>query len=162
MAAVLPVLMQCESLFQLSAFPLLGLVIVLLSVAIIDWNTMTIPDGLLIFGTASAIIWIMLGNISWQNALLGAAAGGLPLFLIDRLIWLFANKPGFGFGDVKLMAMSGLFIGWQGVQTAYFVAFIAGGAFGVWLLFTKRAERGAYIAFGPFLCSGVLAAILMN
>ena len=146
----------------LSVLPLWGLAFVLLCVSVIDWKTMEIPDGLLAVGVISAGLWVGLGGIGWREALLGAATGALPLFLLDRLIWKLAKKPGFGFGDVKLMAMAGLFLGWQGVPPAFFTAFVAGGAYGAWLLLSGKARRGSYLAFGPFLCAGVLVGLLVS
>jgi len=149
---------------SLSVFPLWGLAFVLLSVAVIDWKSLTIPDGLLIVGVISGLIWVGLsyGESKWVDAFFGIIAGALPLFLIDQLVWILAKKPGFGFGDVKLMGMSGIFLGWQYVYIAFFVAFIMGGLWGAWLLITKKAQRDNYIAFGPFLCFGILVALLYS
>jgi len=160
--AVLFTLMARHTGFTLSVLPLWGLAFVLVCVSVVDWETMQIPDELLVLGAVSGIAWMGLFSYSpqWQDAILGAVAGALPLLLLDRFVWMLAKKPGFGFGDVKLMAVAGLFLGWQGMWTAYFVAFVAGGFYGMVLIFTGRAERGSYLAFGPFLCLGVLVALL--
>lgn len=146
----------------LSTVPLWGLSFVLLTVSEIDRRTLRIPDGLLLVGVLFGLMWVGLpcNGVNRIDALLGMIAGGLPLFLIDRLVWLTAKKPGFGLGDSKLMAMSGLFLGWQYVHVAFFVAFVTGGLWSTWLLATKKAQRGSYIPFGPFLCLGILVALL--
>jgi len=145
-----------------AAVSFVGLFFVLIAVAVIDWKTMLIPDRLLAAGAVCGALWIWVGNISLPDALFGALAGALPLLILDYLTKTFAGKPGFGFGDVKLMAMSGLFLGWTGVASAFFYAFIAGGIVGVVLLVSRRAERGSYIPFAPFLCGGVFLALLMR
>jgi leader peptidase (prepilin peptidase)/N-methyltransferase len=100
-----------------------------------------------------------LGNITWYNALLGVVAGAAPLLIIDRLTLLILKKDGFGYGDVKLMAMVGLFIGWRLMLPAFLFAFFTGAIFAVYLMITGKAKRGAYMAFGPFLCIGSLFAL---
>jgi len=153
---------------SLSAIPLCALAFVLLTVSFIDLETQEIPDGFMIFGAAWGIAWVTLGSFfpilfphsqTWLNALLGAVAGVAPLFIIDRLTIFIAGKDGFGYGDYKLMAVVRLFLGWQITLGAFFFAFIGGGVFAAFLLVTDRAKRGEYIAFGPFLCMGALAAL---
>jgi len=141
--------------------PLWCLAFCLLCIAWIDWDTMRIPDRLIIIIVLAGFSWVLLYQIFWQDALLGVLAGALPLLLIDRIVRLTAKKPGFGFGDVKLMAAAGLFLGWYGVFIAYGIAFIAAGVFASYLLLTKKAERGSYLAFGPFLCLGILLSLLV-
>jgi len=166
---------------SLSILPLCMLAFVLLCVSFIDWDTQEIPDGLLIYGAAFGVLWVAAANIlpalkvfdrgifgppfiiagfanapSWQDALLGILAGGLPLFLLDRLTLLVLKKDGFGYGDVKLMAMVGLFLGWKMTLVAYLIAVVAGGAYGAFLMLTRRAGKGSYLAFGPFLSAGAL------
>ena len=155
----------------LSAIPLSALAFVLLCVTMIDWDTQTIPDGLLIFGAIAGVIWIICGHFAadlfpfapdWRDVLLGAMAGALPLFLLDRLTLLFLKKDGFGYGDVKLMAMVGLFLGWQMTLMALGFAVVFGAAFAIYLLASGKAKRGTYMAFGPFLCAGALAALWLG
>jgi len=140
---------------------------ILLTVSIIDWDTQEIPDKLLIFTALIGISWVAAGHFStvfpmapgFIDAGLGILAGGLPLFIVDKLVLALFKKDGFGYGDVKLMAVCGLFLGWRLIFAAFFFAFITGGVFATVLLLTGRAKRGEYIAFGPFLCAGVLIAI---
>jgi leader peptidase (prepilin peptidase)/N-methyltransferase len=155
-----------------NAVPLCLLAFVLLCVSVIDAETQEIPNGLLIFGAAAGILWIAAGAILpgyqflsapyWLDALIGVAVGAAPLFIIDRLTLLIIKKDGFGFGDVKLMAMAGLFIGWPTMLTAYFFAVIGGGVFAVFLMATGRAKRDTYFAFGPFLACGIISAMWLD
>ncbi|MCL2404198.1 MAG: prepilin peptidase [Defluviitaleaceae bacterium] len=140
---------------------------VLLTISLIDWETQVIPDGLLAVALVVGVMWVALGNFfmifpyapGFVDALLGLIAGAIPLYTIDKLMLIFAKKDGFGYGDVKLMAVAGLYLGWNNIFLAFIFAFVAGGVFAVFLLITGRAKRGEYIAFGPFLCGGTLAAL---
>ncbi|MCL1863378.1 MAG: prepilin peptidase [Defluviitaleaceae bacterium] len=138
--------------------PLCVFAFVLLVIAFIDFDTQTIPDGLVIAGAVAGIVWIMQGGMVW-NALFGVLAGALPLLVVDRLTLFFLKKDGFGYGDVKLMAMVGLFIGWQAMLVAFFVAFAVGAVFALYLMISGKVKRGSYMAFGPFLCIGSLVAL---
>ena len=66
---------------------------------------------------------------------------------------------GFGGGDIKLMAAAGLLLGWQRSLFAVFLALLAGGGYGIWLLAAHKAGRKDHFAFGPFLCIGIAAAL---
>jgi len=151
----------------LSAMPLSLFAFALLVVALIDRDTREIPDSLLIFAVVMGLGWVVAGHFSnrfplspdFINAGLGILAGGLPLLIIDRLVLIFYKKDGFGYGDVKLMAVSGIFLGWQMIIVAFICAFLAGGIYAAFLLVTGKAKRGEYIAFGPFLCTGVIIAL---
>jgi prepilin signal peptidase PulO-like enzyme (type II secretory pathway) len=146
--------------------PLCLLAFSLLCVGIIDAHTQEIPDGLVIFIAAIGILWVtgsfftsLLNAPVWYDALLGAAAGAGPLLLLDRITLLILKKPGFGYGDIKLMAAVGLFLGWQSALTALLFAVMIGGMVMMRQMFLSRVKRGDYVAFGPFLCAGVLLAM---
>ena len=104
-------------------------------------------------------------------ALLGARQGGwVPTVLshglgalcvsLPMLVLCLAVPGAFGGGDIKLMAAAGLFLGWQATLAAFFLAVVSGGGYGFFLLAAGRARRGDQIAFGPFLCAGIAAALL--
>ena len=140
---------------------------ILLTIALVDQDTQEIPDGLLLAALLIGAVWVVLGNLSqafphapgFIDAGLGILAGTVPLLAIDRLMLVLFKKDGFGYGDVKLMAVAGLFLGWSAVLAAFFFAFVTGGIFAAFLLITGRAGRGEYIAFGPFLAAGTIAAL---
>lgn len=126
----------------------------LTAVARIDWQTMEIPDGLT---AACAILgvtmWILGLHPEAGERLIGAVCVSLPMFVLAVVI------PGaFGGGDIKLMAACGLVLGWKQTVTAMFLAVLAGGIYGGWLLFSGKKGRKEQFAFGPFLCMGMGAA----
>ena len=61
---------------------------------------------------------------------------------------------------VSTLTAAGLFLGWQATLAAFFLAVVSGGGYGFFLLAAGRARRGDQIAFGPFLCAGIAAALL--
>ena len=140
---------------------------ILLTVSIIDWDTQEIPDSLLLIAAIAGTSWVIAGYFlplfpfapGFLDAGLGILAGAAPLFIIDKITLTFFKKDGFGYGDVKLMAVCGLFLGWRLIFAAFFLAFVVGGVYATFLLTTGRAQRGEYIAFGPFLCAGAIAAL---
>jgi len=153
---------------NLSVIPLCVLTFVLLCISLVDIETQEIPDPLLIVGAATGLLWIAVDAIfvrydffapHWTDALLGAVAGAAPLFLIDRIAIILLGKEGFGFGDVKLMLMAGLFLGWQLALISLLFAVIMGGAFGAAMMAAKKLKRGSYMPFGPFLAIGSLMSL---
>ena len=136
------------------------LALALLVITLIDIKVQEIPDSMLLLMVGAAVMWVMMDfeSVTVSRVLVGAAAGAIPLFLLDRITLLVLKKDGFGYGDVKFMGAAGLFLGWQGVVAAYFIAFVSGAAVALYMLKSKKVEPGGYIAFGPFLCAGTLAA----
>ena len=94
---------------------------------------------------------------SVAGGLAGAAAVGGALLFLHAL----SGGRGLGLGDVKLGTGLGMALGFPGGLTAIALAFIFGGAYGAWLLATKRAPAGASIRFGPFIAAGTFAALLV-
>ena len=160
----------------LSAIPMSILALLLLIISYIDWDTQEIYDGLIILGVAVGLSWVLLGHFfpyafphspTWYNALLGIVAGAAPLLIIDRLTLLILKKDGFGYGDVKLMAMVGIFLGWQLTLGAFPFAILASFPFALYFMIKRRIhtnseEASGYMAFGPFLCLGVIGVMWLG
>jgi len=123
----------------------------LLTIAWIDHDTMEIPDSLNIaIAICGVIAMFMWPEAGLKSHLIGLAVASVPLFLVAFFI-----EGAFGFGDVKLMAAAGLFLGWQRCLVALFIGVIIGGAYGVFLLAAKRKGGKEHFAFGPSLCAGI-------
>ncbi|MFZ7133853.1 MAG: prepilin peptidase [Eubacteriales bacterium] len=128
---------------------------ILLVCALIDMKHYIIPDILNIVGIMGFLIFNLTFNfIPWQDALLGGILGASPLFLIV----LFTKGKGMGMGDVKLMGMVGLYMGWKMALLTVFLSFVLGGIIGVVLLLAKIKNRHDPIPFGPWIS---LAAFLV-
>ena len=131
---------------------------VLTVLSFIDYDTMEIPNGLSFWIVAIGIVDVFLyrepGVIS---RFIGVFVVSAPMLLLCIII------PGaFGGGDIKLMAASGILLGWKMSLLAAFLAIVAGGFYGIYLLSTKKIDRKEHFAFGPFLCVGMAAAVLFG
>lgn len=126
-------------------------------ISFIDADTQEIPLvlNIILFILGIASVWII-GEPCITDRVIGIFAISLPMFLLAVLF------NGFGGGDVKLMAAAGFLLGWKAVVAAFFFAVIAGGAYAVYLLATKKKGRKGYFAFGPFLCVGIFLALINN
>jgi leader peptidase (prepilin peptidase)/N-methyltransferase len=91
-----------------------------------------------------------------------AAIGALGALGVFYVIYL-AARGGFGFGDVRLGAVLGWYLAWQGLPFApvgIFLGFVLGATVGVALMILGKAGRRTAVPFGPFLASGAFLAIL--
>lgn len=101
---------------------------------------------------------LTLGYIDWKEALIGSLVGGGFLFLLVVL----SRGAAMGMGDVKLMAVLGLFLGWRNILLTLLLSFILGGIFGVFLLLLKRKGRKDAIPFGPWIALAAVVTILFG
>jgi leader peptidase (prepilin peptidase)/N-methyltransferase len=129
---------------------------VLVIIALIDMDTMEIPDvfHFIILGLAIISILIIKGNL--LDHLIGGLIISLPFFLIAYL------TQGLGGGDIKLVAVSGLLLGIQPVVVGSLIGIILGGIFASFLLIAKKKGAKAMMPFGPFLCIGLYIAFLFG
>jgi len=114
-----------------------------------DW---TIPDEItktgVPIGLGLSVVALLMGDESLLvthpfDAILGIVLGFAVLFGLDRITVLLMKKPGMGMGDVKLLAMLGAFIGWQGVLGTLMLASVLGSTIGLAVLLYFRMKGGA-------------------
>lgn len=87
----------------------------------------------------------------------------LGVFLFFLLLFLATRGRGMGFGDVKLVFLLGLFLGFPKIIVAFYISFLTGAVIGIILiLWGKKKLHGTTIPFGPFLVAGALAALLLD
>ena len=150
------------AVLELVAFLYLGAVSVAL--ALIDVDTQTLPNRIVLpsYAVGAGLLGAA-GVLSqdWQ-ALIGAGIGAVGMF--GLYLGLALAKPGgMGFGDVKLAALLGLYLGYVGLPqlaVGVMAAFLLGGLAGVVLLATGRAGRRTAIPFGPWMLAGAWIGIL--
>ena len=130
---------------------------ILLSVSLIDAETQTIPDRLNLALAVCGAVSVLLSPADWLPHIIGALCVSVPMFLLCLVI-----DGAFGGGDIKLMAAAGLFLGWQNTLLAMFFGIVFGGIYGIYLLAAKKAGKKDHFAFGPFLCAGIVIAILFG
>lgn len=129
----------------------------LLVITFIDIDYRIIPDIISIPGIPLGFLAsLLLPQIKWLDSLIGIIAGGGSLLAIAWGYHLVTNKEGMGGGDIKLLAMIGAFLGWQGVLFTIMASSLIGTVVGVILM--VRAGKGMKMAlpFGPFLAIGAI------
>jgi len=116
----------------------------------IDLETGLLPDVLTFPGIALGLVFSWwLGD--WQDGLIGAIVGYGIFWLVARVFLLLTGREGMGYGDFKLLAMLGAFMGWQALPFIVFASSLVGAVVGsAFLLLARRGFR-AEIPFGPYL-----------
>ena len=137
---------------------------ILLGIAVTDAREYIIPDEFSIGGTAIGILLAFAASwglavadphaLSWSQAVLGAAAGFGLLWLVAYFGAKALGQDAMGGGDIKMMAMIGAFLGWQGVLLTLFLGALLGTL--IFLPF-KLAGRNKLVPFGIFLAIGAAA-----
>ena len=130
--------------------------VIIFAIALIDLTETEIPNGLIIalIPLAVGAVWLQ-PDVTILSRGIGFFAVSVPMLILALII-----SGAFGGGDIKLMAVCGFLLGWQGVLLSTFIAVLTGGFLAVYLLIAKKASKGAKIPFGPHLCFGVYASLL--
>lgn len=132
----------------------------LIALAAIDLEHFLLPDALTLPGIAAGLLIAVRADwIDWREALLGAAIGGGGLWLVAQAWMLLRHEEGMGLGDVKMLAMVGAFLGWQGVLLTVFLGSLAGALFGLTWIAIGKFDLSSRLPFGVFLAGGALAAL---
>ncbi len=127
----------------------------LLTISVIDFKHMIIPDSIVVFIGILAIINLIFNIKLWLYFVVGFFVVSVILLVIAII-----TKGGMGGGDIKMMAVAGLLIGWDKILLALMLGAILGSVVGVTLIALKIIERKQFIPFGPFLAAGVFASAL--
>ena len=124
-------------------------------VALIDWRTFEIPNGVNLAVFLLGVVQLAADPQHWVLYLVGMCSVSL-LFL---LLWFLTGGNGLGMGDVKLMAAAGLLLGWQRILLAMIIGSVSGA-----IIHSIRMMRGAgrKLAFGPYLAAGIWVAALVG
>ena len=136
---------------------------VLLALALIDWDTTVLPDTLtlpLLWAglVAAALGW--LPGLPLAASLSGAVVGYLSLWSVYWLFKLATGKEGMGFGDFKLLAALGAWLGWQAILPIVLMASLIGALVGLAMKAGGTLREGRFVPFGPFLVGGGLVVML--
>ena len=133
----------------------------LVPVAMIDADTQLIPDSIVLplmwVGLAMSLFHPMAGAdtlfIAPQDAIIGAMAGYLSLWSIYWLFKLVTGKEGMGYGDFKLLAALGAWLGWQHLHIIILMSAVVGAVVGLTMMAFRNHERSVPIPFGPYLAA---------
>ena len=132
----------------------------LIALAVIDLNTQLLPDDITL-----PLLWIgLLININQgftdiQSAVIGAIVGYLSLWSIYWCFKLITGKEGMGYGDFKLLAAIGAWLGWSMLPVVILLSSLVGAFVGIGLILAAKLHRNIPIPFGPYLVGGALIAL---
>lgn len=133
----------------------------LIAMTLIDYDTKTLPDDL-----TYPLLWLgLLINLNGtivplRDAVIGAMAGYVSLWAVYWLFKLVTGKEGMGYGDFKLLAALGAWMGWAMLPTIIILSSVVGALVGVSLIVFARRDRNNPIPFGPYLAAAGMIALL--
>jgi len=135
-----------------------GFVAVLVAASAIDWDTTILPDDLTL-----PLLWagLVVAALGWgpvrlADAVWGAVGGYLSLWSVYWLFKLATGKEGMGYGDFKLLAALGAWLGWQMVLPIILASSVIGAVVGIALKVSGGLREGRYVPYGPFLAGAGL------
>lgn len=126
----------------------------LLALSVIDFNSYEIPIGINLFIGILGLIRIGLDINHWSLYVIGF--GSVSLFLL--LLYIITGGRGIGGGDIKLMAVAGLILGWKLVLLAFIWGCLLGSIFHMIRMKVWKADN--VLAFGPYLSMGIFLSML--
>jgi leader peptidase (prepilin peptidase)/N-methyltransferase len=131
----------------------------LLALTMIDFDTQLLPDSItlpLLWAGLIANLWSTFAPL--PDAVIGAVAGYLSLWTIYWAFKLIRGKEGMGYGDFKLLAALGAWLGWQLLPVIVLLSSVVGAGIGITLIVFKGRDHSIPLAFGPYLAiAGAMA-----
>jgi len=147
--------------FGWQALAALCLTWALIALSVIDIEHQLLPDSITLpflwFGLVLSLFPVF---ADMRAALIGAMAGYLSLWLVYQAFKLVTGKEGMGFGDFKLLALLGAWLGWQALPIVILLSSLVGAVVGVILLTVQGRDRQTPIPFGPYLAAAGWIALL--
>ena len=147
--------------FGLAALSALVLLWSLIALTCIDADTQLLPDSITL-----PLLWLgLIVNLNHtftdiQSAVLGAVFGYLALWTVYWLFKLITKKEGMGYGDFKLLAALGAWLGWQTLPLIILLSSVVGAVVGIILIILARMGRNVPLPFGPYLAMAGFIALL--
>lgn len=146
--------------FGAAALGALLFVWAMVALTFIDLDTQLLPDDITL-----PLLWLGLAfNLGTTfaelpDAVIGAMAGYLALWAVFWLFKLATGKEGMGYGDFKLLAAIGAWLGWQMLPLTILLSSLVGAVVGILLIVVARHGRNVPIPFGPYLAAAGLIAL---
>ena len=147
--------------FGWEAFMAIGLTCALVAISLIDVDHQLIPDSivypLLWAGLAMSLFHPLPDAetlfIAPREAIIGALAGYLSLWSVYQLFKMVTGKEGMGYGDFKLLAALGAWLGWEALPTIILMSAVVGAVIGIAMIVFRGRDRQLPIPFGPYLAA---------
>jgi leader peptidase (prepilin peptidase)/N-methyltransferase len=154
--------------FGLEALAAIGMTWMLIAISVIDIDHQYIYDNMVL-----PLLWAGLALSLWHpmdgagtlfiepgTAIVGALAGYLSLWSVYHLFRIVTGKEGMGYGDFKLLAALGAWLGWKMLPLIILMSAVVGAVTGILLIVFKRHQRSVPIPFGPYLAAAGWIAML--
>jgi leader peptidase (prepilin peptidase)/N-methyltransferase len=133
----------------------------LIALSFIDFDTQLLPDSITLPVLWLGLLLSLFGVYADTHAsIIGAAAGYLSLWSIYHLFRLLTGKEGMGYGDFKLFALFGAWLGWQSLPLIILLSSAVGAVIGLSLILFRGRDRSIPIPFGPYLAIAGWIALL--
>lgn len=132
----------------------------LIALAVIDLNTQLLPDDITL-----PLLWLGVlvnmndGFTDLHSAIIGVMAGYLSLWSIYWCFKLITGKEGMGYGDFKLLAAIGAWLGWSMLPIVILFSSLVGAIAGIGLIIAAKLKKNIPIPFGPYLVGGAFIAL---
>lgn len=133
----------------------------LIALTCIDIDHQLLPDSITLPLLWLGLIFNLFGIFTdLHSAVIGAMAGYLSLWLVYHAFRLATGKEGMGFGDFKLLAALGAWLGWQALPMIILLSSLVGALVGIGLILFKQQHRDNPIPFGPYLAAAGWLALV--
>lgn len=127
---------------------------------VIDFHHHILPNVITVPGIVVGLVASVMLPPGWRDGLIGAGLGGGLLWAIAEGYYRVRGEDGLGFGDVKMLAMIGAFLGWKLVLLTLVLSSFAGALVGTGVLLTGRGSMKYALPYGTFLAVAALVASL--
>jgi leader peptidase (prepilin peptidase)/N-methyltransferase len=165
-----PIIEALTAVFAVATIGLLGpttsalwallFVYALIALTVIDFDTQLLPDSITLPLMWLGLVLNYFGVLtSFESAFWGAVAGYLSLWSVYWLFKLVTGKEGMGYGDFKLLAALGAWLGWQLLPAVILLSSLVGAVVGISLMVFRKHGREVPIPFGPYLATAGLLCL---
>ncbi|OGR06090.1 MAG: peptidase A24 [Deltaproteobacteria bacterium RIFOXYD12_FULL_50_9] len=135
----------------------------LLAIIFIDFRLQIIPDRITLPGIVLGFGFSFINpQVTWSASGLGLLCGGGVLYLIAGGYYFITKREGMGFGDIKLLAMIGAFLGWQSLLFVIFFSSLLGTLVGIPAMIRQKKGGRTVIPYGPFLSLAAMAYLFFS
>ena len=135
----------------------------LIVITFIDLDEKIIPNEISLPGIAlGLIVSPFISTLSFKESFLGAIAGGGVLAVVALAYYGVTKREGMGGGDIKLLAMIGAFLGWNGAFISLFFGSLVGAFVGIFFMIKEGKDTKYALPFGPFLALGAVVYLFFG
>ena len=125
---------------------------------VVDLEHRILPDVITLPGIVVGFAFSLFMPPGWMDSLIGIVVGGGSLWLLGEIYFRVRHEEGMGFGDVKMLAMIGAFLGWKLMLLTLVLSSFVGSIVGVAMIVLNRGDMKYALPFGTFLAIGAMVA----